>query len=163
MAKHLISSPVRPCPHKKFGERISLFLPPPGAENPSYVTASRLIPSSLCEMQQSASPTGILQFVPVKNTARHSLCFANYYNQKRYFHSKWIKSVWRRGSTWAHRGSLQGSPDPLAEFQGTASWQGRTGKGGQERDRSGQRKREEGSSAKHRCLDPPLMSHYECF
>ena len=47
MAKHLISSPVRSYPHKKFGERISLFLPPPGAENPSYVTASRLIPSSL--------------------------------------------------------------------------------------------------------------------
>ena len=133
MAKHLISSPVRSYPHKKFGERISLFLHPPGAENPSCVTASRLIPSSLCEMQQSASPTGILQFVPVKNTARHSLCFANYYNQKRYFYSKWIKSVWRRGSTWAHRGSLQRSPDPLAGFQGTASWQGsregRAGKG----------------------------------
>jgi len=69
---------------------------------------------------------------------------SNCYNQKRFLDLKCIKSVLRPGSAWAHRGSLQGSSDPLAGFK-----RGRFAAGNDGKRMSGKRqkgKREEGST-----------------
>jgi len=85
------------------------------------------------------TPTGIQQFLPVKNSAITSLLNDKLFIQKRFL-AKMHKTVWRPGSVWARRGSLRRSPIPTAGLKRAALWQGSTGKGWHGKDNGEERR-----------------------